>query len=152
MQVISRTLPELNPHNVKPLELSKADGKNILEEGSSSQNEEKAEGKPERPTSEGSTVDLSTIKPGMAADLKFGGCGSYPNLPWVSTGVENGRVISGVPYKYSANEVRIVCACHGSHMSLEEFARHAAEDHPNRDGSNGMSNLSSKNPAASAQS
>ncbi|KAK4778003.1 hypothetical protein SAY87_018190 [Trapa incisa] len=148
--VISRTSPELNLHGGKTLELSKADGKNILEE-CAPQNEEKAKGKPERPTAEGSAIDLSVIKPGIAAEVKFGGCGSYPNLPWVSTTAPNGRTISGVTYKFNANQIRIVCACHGSHMSPEEFIRHAAEDHPNRDGSS-MSNTSSKNPAASTQS
>ncbi|OWM66055.1 ninja-family protein mc410 [Punica granatum] len=152
MQVLPRTLPEMNPHNGKTSELSKAEGKNILEEGSPSQNDEKAKGKSERPTSEGLTVDFSAIKPGIAADVKFGGCGSYPNLPWVSTTAPNGRTISGVTYKYNANQIRIVCACHGSHLSPEEFVRHAAEDHSNPDGSNGMPNFPSKNPAASAQS
>ncbi|KAI5417269.1 5-hydroxytryptamine receptor 2A, variant 2 [Lathyrus oleraceus] len=36
---------------------------------------------------------------GLAADVKFGGCGAYPNLPWVSTTNSNRRTISGVTYR-----------------------------------------------------
>ena len=85
----------------------------------------------------------SAIKPGILAQVKFGGSGSCPNLPWVSTTGQDGRTISGVTYRYNANQIRIVCACHGTHMSTEEFVRHANDDplpaFPN-------------NPATSAQS
>lgn len=47
---------------------------------------------------EASTIDFSNIKPGLAADVKFEGCGAYPNLPWVSTTNSNRRTISGVTY------------------------------------------------------
>ncbi|KAK6944931.1 Tify domain binding domain [Dillenia turbinata] len=96
----------------------------------------------------------SAIRPGIAADVKFGGCGSYPNLPWVSTTSPgpNGRTISGVTYRYSRDQIRIVCACHGSHMSPEEFVRHAGEEYANTDNGAGLSSLPSTNPAASAQS
>ncbi|KAL2533152.1 AFP2 [Abeliophyllum distichum] len=77
-------------------------------------------------------IDFPAIRPGIAADLKFGGCGSCPNLPWVSTtgSGPNGKTISGVTYKYSPTQIRIVCACHGSHMSPEEFVQHASEENP----------------------
>ncbi|KAJ6731506.1 AFP-like protein 2 [Salix purpurea] len=62
------------------------------------------------------------------------------------------RTISGVTYKYSANQIRIVCACHGSHMSPEEFVRHASEENANPDAGNGSATFPNVNPAASTQS
>lgn len=84
----------------------------------------------ERPAG-GLLNEIFVIKIGLAADVKFGGCGSFPNLPWVSTMCPgpNGRTIYGVTYKYNANQITIVCACHGTHMSLEDFVRHASEEH-----------------------
>ena len=72
------------------------------------------------------------IKPGMAADLKFGGSGSLPNLPWVSTTGPgpNGRTISGVTYRFRTNQIKIVCACHGLHMPPEDFIQHASDEPP----------------------
>lgn len=83
-----------------------------------------------QPGVEGSSQRGSTIKPGIASEIKFGGCGSRPDLPWVSaTGSgPNGKTISGVTYKYSQNQVKVVCACHGTHMSPEEFVLHASAD------------------------
>ncbi|CAA0826917.1 AFP homolog 2 [Striga hermonthica] len=97
--------------------------------------------------------EFPAIRPGIAGEVKFGGCGSYPNLPWVSTTGQgpNGRTISGVTYRFSPTQIRIVCACHGSHMSPEEFVRHAsAEETHSPDAL--TSSLPSSNPAASAQS
>lgn len=70
------------------------------------------------------------IRPGIATGLNIAGSGSIPNLPWVSTtgSGPNGKVISGVTYQYAANQIRIVCACHGLHLSPEEFLRHASSD------------------------
>ncbi|KAL3623826.1 hypothetical protein CASFOL_032642 [Castilleja foliolosa] len=101
--------------------------------------------------------EFPAIRSGIAADLKFGGCGSYPNLPWVSTTGQgpNGRTISGVTYKYNPTQIRIVCACHGTHMSPEEFVCHAsAEDNSTTNDGAALilSSLPSSNPAASAQS
>ncbi|KAI4377089.1 hypothetical protein MLD38_014775 [Melastoma candidum] len=86
----------------------------------------------------------TAIKPGMATEFKFGGCGSFPNLPWVSTTGPgpNGKTISGVSYMYSTNQVRIVCACHGSHLSPEAFVQHASED------KSGLENGTATLPAA----
>ncbi|KAJ4708496.1 Ninja-like protein [Melia azedarach] len=108
----------------------------------------------DRSVPEGLSLDLSAIMPGIAADVKFGGCGSYPNLPWVSTtgSGPNGRTISGVTYKFSANLIRIVCACHGTHMSPEEFVRHASDENVNPESGTGVVTFPSSNPAASAQS
>lgn len=78
------------------MKLPKSNGKNIIEENSSSQNEEKAKGNSERTMSEGLTVNFSAVKPEIAADMKFGGCESYPNVPWVSTTGPNGRTMSNV--------------------------------------------------------
>ncbi|KAK5824623.1 hypothetical protein PVK06_019404 [Gossypium arboreum] len=108
----------------------------------------------DQPTAEGVvTLDFSTIKPGIAADLKFGGSGSLPNLPWVSTTGTgaHGRTISGVTYRFSANQIKIVCACHGNHMSPEEFVRHASEECTDPDNKNRLPIFPSTNPAASAQ-
>ncbi|RAL51086.1 hypothetical protein DM860_005442 [Cuscuta australis] len=104
--------------------------------------------------------DFPAIRPGLAADVKFGGCGSYPNLPWVSTtGLgPNGKTISGVTYRYSPTQIKIVCACHGSHMSPEEFVRHAGEERPTTTheavggGTGLVSSFPNSNSAASAQS
>ncbi|GMI81267.1 novel interactor of JAZ [Hibiscus trionum] len=108
----------------------------------------------DRPTTESLTLDFSAVKPGIAADLKFGGSGSYPNLPWVSTTGTgpHGRTISGVTYRFSTNQIQIVCACHGTHMSPEEFVQHASEECTNQDNNNGLSTFPGINPAASSQS
>ncbi|KAG6662208.1 ninja-family protein mc410 [Carya illinoinensis] len=154
---------EATQYDGKTLERTKGDGKQHgPEEGSSSQVEEdlkgsstnlKAKDASDRSTADGSLINFSAIKPGIAAELKFGGCGSYPNLPWVSTtgSGPNGRTISGVTYRYSTNEIKIVCACHGSHMSTEEFVRHASEEHVNPENGTSPVTFPGSNPAASAQ-
>ncbi|KAL6974438.1 hypothetical protein U1Q18_028621 [Sarracenia purpurea var. burkii] len=114
-----------------------------------------AEGGSDNLRAEGFPSEFAAIRPGIAADLNFGGCGSYPNLPWVSTKGPgpNGRTISGVTYRYSTNQIKIVCACHSSHMSPEEFVRHAGEDQTNPDSGPVLTSLpGNNNPAASAQS
>ncbi|KAJ1437982.1 Jas TPL-binding domain [Sesbania bispinosa] len=127
------------PVTGKPIERSKGDGKQrVIEEGSSSQPKEmkgsstnlRAKEVLEQSRGEGSSIVFPIIKPGLAADVKFGGSGSCPKLPWVSTtgSGSNGRTISGVTYRYNTNQIKIVCACHGSHMTPEEFVRHANED------------------------
>ncbi|KAL5729099.1 hypothetical protein ACHQM5_002096 [Ranunculus cassubicifolius] len=102
-------------------------------------------------------LENSAIKPGIAPGMKFGGSGSYPDLPWVSTTAPgpNGRTISGVTYKYDKNQIKIVCACHGTHMTPEEFVQHAsAADQQNLENNNstGLVSFPNGNPAASAQS
>ncbi|CAK7337458.1 unnamed protein product [Dovyalis caffra] len=164
MQAIARNSPEVAQYDGRTLGRAKGDGKQLIaEEGSSSHTEDDAKGStmnlrpkdaPEQSTAETLCFDFSAIKPGIGPAVKFGGCGSYPNLPWVSTTAPgpNGRTISGVTYKYSANQIRIVCACHGSHMSPEEFVRHASEENANPDSSNGLATFPSTNPAAPTQS
>ncbi|XP_061357972.1 ninja-family protein mc410-like [Gastrolobium bilobum] len=153
-------ISEAMPYEGRPLERTKGDGKQrVTEEGSSSQPEDvkgsstnlRAKDVSDQST-EGSTIDFSNIKPGLAADVKFGGCGSYPNLPWVSTSGSgsNGRTISGVTYRYSNNQIRIVCACHGSHMTPEEFVRHANEDQSNPEGNAVLGTVANGNPGASS--
>ncbi|CAN6350228.1 unnamed protein product [Urochloa humidicola] len=95
----------------------------------------------------------SAIRPGIAPNVKFGGSGSYPDLPWVSaTGTgPNGKTISGVTYKFGRNEVKIVCACHGTHMSPEEFMRHASADAPAQENSETLPAFPVGNQAASAE-
>ncbi|CAL9227243.1 unnamed protein product [Arabidopsis halleri] len=123
---------------------AKGEGKQpVAEEGSS-------EDASERPTGDNNnnntafSFDFSAIKPGMAADVKFGGSGARPNLPWVSTtgSGPHGRTISGVTYRYNANQIKIVCACHGSHMSPEEFVQHASEEFVSPESSMGMTTAS----------
>ncbi|KAG0448386.1 hypothetical protein HPP92_027881 [Vanilla planifolia] len=80
-----------------------------------------------KPTMECFSSEGASIRPGIAPNLKFGGSGSYPELPWVTTTGQgpNAKTISGVTYKYNQNQVKIVCACHGNHMTPEEFMQHA---------------------------
>ncbi|THU70687.1 hypothetical protein C4D60_Mb08t27600 [Musa balbisiana] len=101
---------------------------------------------------EGFRHDGSAIKPGVASNLQFGGCGSFPDLPWVSaTGPgPKGKTISGVTYKYSKNQIKVVCACHGSHMSPEEFLRHASADAMNPENSMSLASFTSS-PSGSVQ-
>uniref|UniRef100_A0A6N2KAU4 Ninja-family protein n=1 Tax=Salix viminalis TaxID=40686 RepID=A0A6N2KAU4_SALVM len=164
MQAIARNSNEVAQVDGRTLGQAKGDRKQLItEEGSSSHTEDDVKGStmnlrpkdaPERSTAETIYFDFSAIKPGIGPAVKFGGCGSYPNLPWVSTTAPgpNGRTISGVTYKYSANQIRIVCACHGSHMSPEEFVRHASEENANPDAGNGSATFPNANPAASTQS
>lgn len=135
----------------RTLEQDKVDSRQpIVEEGSSSQAGVKD-------TFDRSAVGLlnevSAIKPGLAADVKFGGCGALPNLPWVSTTGPgpNGRTISGVTYRYNANQIKVVCACHGTHMSPEDFVRHAGEERVGLDTETGLP-PSNNNPSTSTQS
>ncbi|KAM0887340.1 hypothetical protein ACQ4PT_029108 [Festuca glaucescens] len=95
----------------------------------------------------------SAIRPGIAPNVKFGGSGSYPDLPWVSTTGTgpNGRTISGVTYNFGKNEVKIVCACHGTHMTPEEFIRHASVDATGQENNTTMPAFPAGNQAASAQ-
>ncbi|XP_061343834.1 ninja-family protein mc410-like [Gastrolobium bilobum] len=163
--VISNNIYEATPYEGRPLEKSKGNAKQrVTEEGSSSQPEVvkgsstnlRAKDVSDQATGEGSSIDFSVIKPGLGADVKFGGGGSCPNLPWVSaTGsASNGRTISGVTYRYSNNQVRIVCACHGSHMTPEEFVQHANEDQAQagQEGGAVLGTVANGNPAASAHS
>uniref|UniRef100_A0A2N9GCB3 Ninja-family protein n=1 Tax=Fagus sylvatica TaxID=28930 RepID=A0A2N9GCB3_FAGSY len=162
--VIAPNSSEATQHDARTSEQAKGDGKQHgPEEGFSSQAEEDVKGSStnlrakdasERLTADGFSLDFAAIKPGVAADVKFGGCGSYPNLPWVSTKAPgpNGRTISGVTYRYNTNQIRIVCACHGTHMSPEEFVHHASEEHVNQENGTSLATFPNSNPAASAQS
>ncbi|KAF5185066.1 Ninja-like protein, partial [Thalictrum thalictroides] len=121
-----------SPNERKALELPKDGGKqHVIKEGASSSTptEDKNKRNSTNQQLEG-LLEGSAIRPGIAPGLKFGGSGSYPDLTWVSTTCTgpNGRTISGVTYRFDKNQVRIVCACHGSHMSPEEFLQHASAD------------------------
>ncbi|MQL82263.1 hypothetical protein Taro_014738 [Colocasia esculenta] len=131
--------PQTVVYDGKVGEVGKGSGKQVEETGTSSpspaEDEVKANKSTFRPKEmfkpaavEGFPHEGSAIKPGIAPGLKFGGSGSYPDLPWVSTTGPgpNGKTISGVTYKYSPNQVKIVCACHGFHMTPEEFIQHAS--------------------------
>lgn len=100
-----------------------------------------------KPAMDGFFRDGPSIKPGIAPYLEFGGCGSYPDLPWVSTTGHgpNGKTISGVTYKYNQNEIKVVCACHGIHMSQEEFVQHASGDGLNSQNNPNLSTFPSNN-------
>ncbi|XP_008801473.2 protein NINJA homolog 1-like [Phoenix dactylifera] len=149
----------------KSSELAKGSGKPIGEAGASSSSQVEEEGKgsntivrQKETTNQPAAASLSyegcAIKPGMfASNLKFGGCGSYPDLPWVSTTGPgpNGKTISGVTYKYDRNQIKIVCACHGSHMTPEQFIEHASADASNLENNTSLASFPASNPAASAQ-
>ncbi|RWW89280.1 hypothetical protein BHE74_00001787, partial [Ensete ventricosum] len=142
--------------------LAKGNGKHVVETGASSSS--KAEdgkgissilGQKETTNLlvvEGFCHDGSAIKPGVASNLQFGGCGSFPDLPWVSaTGPgPKGKTISGVTYKCSKNQIKVVCACHGSHMSLEEFIHHASADAMNPENCTSLASFTSS-PSGSVQ-
>lgn len=148
-----------------PIQASRSSsaGNHTGEFGPSSQNEDPSKGtfaflrqrdKPNQLAAENISQEESMIKPGIASDVKFGGCGSRPNLPWVSTTGPgpNGKTVSGVTYKYNQNEVRIVCACHGIHMTPEKFVQHASADAPNPEDDAVLTSFPGRNPAASAKS
>ncbi|XP_024959976.1 ninja-family protein mc410 isoform X4 [Cynara cardunculus var. scolymus] len=155
VKITQATTPVNGPN---PFERAKGDDKHAKEEGTSMHTEVDTKGTNgiDQARVEGLPSEYPAIRPGIAAELKFGGSGSSPNLPWVSTTGPgpNGKTISGVTYRYSGTQIRIVCACHGSHMSPEEFVQHASEEQPNPNGGGGGSGLPSfpnSNPAASAQ-
>lgn len=52
---------------------------------------------------------------------------SLPRMPCVSTtgNGPNGKTITGFLYRYTKTEVSIICVCHGSSFSPEEFVKHA---------------------------
>ncbi|POO00861.1 Ninja-like protein [Trema orientale] len=163
MQIISHNSSEAAQHDGRTSERAKGDGKQHAAEGGSTSQAEDGKGSstnlrgkdaPDRSSADGFSLEFSAIKPGILADVKFGGSGSCPNLPWVSTTAPgpNGRTISGVTYRYTANQIRIVCACHSSHMSPEEFVRHASEEPGNPESGTGLTTFPNSNPAASAQS
>lgn len=161
MQGILPNSAEVTQYDARKLEQAKVDSRpQIVEEGSSSQAGAKGSSSnlgvkdvSER-SSGGLLNEFSAIKPGLAADVKFGGCGSFPNLPWVSTTGPgpNGRTISGVTYRYNANQIKIVCACHGTHMSPEEFIRHASEERVSSENETGLAPFPNNNPSTSTQS
>lgn len=74
--------------------------------------------------SENSGPEASIEQPVMVDGQKSA---SIPELPWVSTtGVgPNGKTISGVMYISSRRQIRLVCSCHGKHMSPAEFVEHS---------------------------
>ncbi|KAF9612778.1 hypothetical protein IFM89_003788 [Coptis chinensis] len=158
-RVVTQASSEASPDTRKTSELKRSFGKqHATEEGgasSSSPTEEETKGSRTKEAYHNQAVEgplsSSVIRPGIALGLKFGGSGSYPDLPWVSTtgSGPNGRTISGVTYRYEKNQIRIVCACHGFHMSPEEFVQHASADHQNPENNTSFPN---GNPAASAQS
>ncbi|KAG5413228.1 hypothetical protein IGI04_000795 [Brassica rapa subsp. trilocularis] len=119
---------------------AKGEGKQPVAEEDSSEDASERLAADNNNISNAFSFDFSAIKPGMAADVKFGGSGARPNLPWVSTtgSGPHGRTISGVTYRYNANQIKIVCACHGSHMSPEEFVRHASEEYASPESFIGM--------------
>ncbi|CAI0390202.1 unnamed protein product [Linum tenue] len=165
MQIIGRNPSEAAQYDARVFDRPKGDGgkqHGVDQEGSSSQAEDEGKGssKPNRRAApeDGLSHDFSAIKPGISPEVKIGGCGSYPNLPWVSTKAPgpNGRTISGVTYRFSSSQIRIVCACHGTHMSPEEFIRHASDENVSTgDGNNGglaSAFPGTNNPSASAHS
>ena len=163
MQVISHNPSEAAQHDRRASDRAKGDGKqhaaerwssSQAEDGKGSSTNHRGKDAPDRSSADSFSLEFLAIKPGILADVKFGGSGSCPNLPWVSTTAPgpNGRMISGVTYRYNANQIRIVCACHGSHMSPEEFVRHASEEPGNPESGTGLTTFPNTNPTTPAQS
>lgn len=149
MQVINPNASESVRLDVRSSEQPRGQTQQLVaEEGSSSQAEDDAKGRGNSFPSE-----YPAIRPGIATEMNFGGSGSFPNLPWVSTTSPgpNSRTISGVTYKYNATQIKIVCACHGVHMSPEEFIRHAAEEEQSPVTTPNLASQRSTNPATSAK-
>ncbi|KAJ4952430.1 hypothetical protein NE237_029262 [Protea cynaroides] len=158
----SHSSSEASPYDGKTSESAKGGGKQHASEqggATSLQTEDVVKGNgmifrsleaPNQSITDGFSYEGSAIRPGIAAGVKFGGCGSYPNLPWVSTTGPgpNGRTISGVTYRWNRNQIKIVCACHGSHMSPEEFIQHASADQHNPEDNTGLQSFPNGNPAA----
>ncbi|XP_020688866.1 protein NINJA homolog 1 [Dendrobium catenatum] len=152
------------PYNAKPSDLLIGSTKHAGETGTSVRSED--QGKPrtntvpaneamKKPATEGFPLEApAIIRPGIAPNLRFGGCGSYPDLPWVTTTGQgpNGRTISGVTYKYNQNQLKIVCACHGFHMSPEEFVQHASSEVQNSENNPNLTEFPTTNTTKSAQS
>ncbi|KAL0315672.1 UNVERIFIED_CONTAM: Ninja-family protein [Sesamum radiatum] len=140
MAVIPHKSPESTQFDGRAAEHGKSYGKQqVAEEGSSSHTEGDLKGSnaihqgkdaSDQPRAESTPSEFPAIRPGP-----------------------NGRTISGVTYRYSPTQIRIVCACHGSHMSPEEFVRHAGEENSTPDAAGaGLASIPSSNTAASAQS
>ncbi|KAJ7558398.1 hypothetical protein O6H91_04G037100 [Diphasiastrum complanatum] len=92
------------------------------------------------------------LQPGIAVGQTFGGTGSSPDLPWVSSPNLNGKAVSGVVYRLVHGSIRIVCACHGKHMTPVEFSKHGASlDLPDKDVSLVMGTFSDGTEATSAK-
>lgn len=130
-------------HEKNSQDLVKGSGTHVGEGGTSTQTEDERKINStfrqteiiNRPVVDGFPPEGLNIRPGLETNVKFGGCGSFPDLPWVSTTGTgpNGKTISGVTYKYNKNQIKIVCACHGSHMTPEEFIQHANADAANQE-------------------
>ncbi|KAI3939685.1 hypothetical protein MKX01_029847 [Papaver californicum] len=157
---------EILPDERKIVELAQGGKQHIAEEGGPSSsfqarddvNENgvnvRANAASHQQVVEGFPPEGSAIRPGIAPGLRFGGSGSYPNLPWVSTTGPgpNGKTISGVAYRYDKNQVKIVCACHGSHMSSGDFVQHARGDQSNHEFNTDRLSYATGNPADSIKS
>ncbi|MCL7025620.1 hypothetical protein MKW94_021546 [Papaver nudicaule] len=162
LQGSSETLPDER----KAVESVQGGKHHIVEEGGSSSSSQarddvnengvnvRANAASHQQVVDGFPPEGSSIRPGIAPGLRFGGSGSYPNLPWVSTTGPgpNGKTISGVAYRYDKTHVKIVCACHGSHMSGEEFVQHARGDQSNQEFNTARLAYSTGSPAASTKS
>ncbi|KAK9697633.1 hypothetical protein RND81_08G049700 [Saponaria officinalis] len=136
--------------DILPLDQLREPPKQVGEEGSSSQTEGDAVAR----SNNSFPSEYPAIRPGIAAKVKFGGSGSSPNLPWVSTTGPgpNGKTISGVTYIYTATQIKIVCACHGIHLSPDEFLRHATQDQPSAKESTVIASLLNSNPPVTSES
>ncbi|XP_020594397.1 ninja-family protein Os05g0558800-like [Phalaenopsis equestris] len=124
------------------------------EQGKLRSNSTQANEATNKPATEALLREAPFIRPGIAPNLRFGGSGSYPDLPWVTTTGPgpNGKTVSGVTYKYNQNQIKIVCACHGTHMSPEEFVQHASSEGPNSENNPNLASFNTANTPNPAQS
>lgn len=112
-------------HNVAPSSQGSEEGtgKNITSTAGSSlvlNSATSAMGKLERATSVNKPIST-------AEDHNPNGSSSLHRMPYVLTrgNGPNGRTITGFLYRYTTSDVSIICVCHGSSFSPEEFVRHA---------------------------
>ncbi|MCO5575458.1 hypothetical protein L7F22_029259 [Adiantum nelumboides] len=85
------------------------------------------------------------VMPKMEVEpIKRQASSSFSDLPRVTTTGRgpNGRTINGVMYIAGGQAVRLVCRCHGKHMSPEEFVEHAGST----DLSNPLRNIKNEFP------
>ncbi|EFJ32114.1 hypothetical protein SELMODRAFT_439999 [Selaginella moellendorffii] len=100
------------------------------------------------PAAESIDPELSSLRPGTVAG-QIGGTGSSPDLPWVSASGPGGKAISGVAYKLFQGQYKIVCSCHGLHMSPSDFVKHAESPDASSANGGGVKGLGDSMPVLS---
>jgi hypothetical protein len=104
---------------------------NTSSDNSSGQNNNSSSSLPPTPSSGGARPPLRTLR---SLTMRTASTGDFrktmmeEEMPMVFSRLEcpNARRIDGFLYKFGkANDVRIVCVCHGSFLTPAEFVKHA---------------------------